>query len=410
VRIAFLFNHDQIHQVAHSLPIALALAKADPSVEVIVATSNNKLRAEVDRMAGRLGTAANVVFVELRLRNVLSRCVADLLDRYVPAAKLAIYRDHLAFFGSLDALVVAEKTSAVLKSHYGLANLKLIHTRHGAGDRAIGFNAASAKFDHVLASGPKVRDRLISAAKVPPHRISIVGYPKFDLIEDRSYRLPLQSNGRPTVLYNPHVSPHLSSWYRHGRAVLDYFVDHPEYNLIFAPHVMLFERPFVVTIDKLRIDRSGVIERKYLDAPNVYIDIGSSLSTDMTYTMAADLYLGDVSSQVYEFLIEPRPCIFLNSHDVDFRGNPNYAHWQAGDVITRPAELGAALDRAWEGHADFAPVQERLFKETFDLTSVSSSERAAEAIFNFITSTTPGLARFEPALQISPARLGQAAA
>ena len=27
MRIGFLFNHDQVHQVAHSLPIALALAK-----------------------------------------------------------------------------------------------------------------------------------------------------------------------------------------------------------------------------------------------------------------------------------------------------------------------------------------------------------------------------------------------
>jgi hypothetical protein len=28
MRIGFLFNHDQVHQVAHSLPIALALARS----------------------------------------------------------------------------------------------------------------------------------------------------------------------------------------------------------------------------------------------------------------------------------------------------------------------------------------------------------------------------------------------
>ena len=51
MRIAFLFNHDQIHQVGHSLPIAFALARMAPEDEVIVATTNDRLRAEVIRIA-----------------------------------------------------------------------------------------------------------------------------------------------------------------------------------------------------------------------------------------------------------------------------------------------------------------------------------------------------------------------
>lgn len=390
VRIGFLFNHDQIHQVAHSLPIALALSKREPSLEVIVATTNKKLRAEVERILGVLGSA-NVQLVDLRLRSAFSRRLADLLDRYVPTAKLAIYRDHLPFFASLDVLVVAEKTSLILKSRYGLTDLKLIHTRHGAGDRAIGFNAASALFDHVLVSGPKVRDRLIADAKLAADRISIVGYPKFDLAPEGPFRLPFEAGSGPTVLYNPHVSPHLSSWYRDGRGVLDFFVDHPEYNLIFAPHVMLFERPFVLTIDKLRIDRPGTIDAKYLQAKNIHIDLGSRLSTDMTYTLAADLYLGDVSSQIYEFLVRPRPSIFINSHGVNFEKDPNYAHWQSGEVIDGLAEFGPALARAWERHADYLPTQARLFKEAFDLNESPSSVRAADAILNFVEKASSGL-------------------
>lgn len=210
------------------------MAKAEPRIDVIVATTNAKLRAEADRIVAEIG-GADVQFVDLRLRSAISRGIAGVLDRYLPAAKLAIYRDHLHFFASLDALVVAEKTSLMLRSRYGLSHLKLIHTRHGAGDRAIGFNAASARFDHVLVSGSKVRDRLIEEAGVAPDDISMVGYPKFDLMPAKPFRLPFQANGRPTVLYNPHVSPHLSSWYRDGRAILDFFVEHPEYNLIFAP-------------------------------------------------------------------------------------------------------------------------------------------------------------------------------
>ena len=72
---------------------------------------------------------------------------------------------------------------------------------------------------------------------------------------------------------------------------------------------------------------------------NVRIDRGSEASIDMSYTEAADVYIGDVSSQVYEFLRRPRPCIFVNLGGVDWRGNDHYAHWHLGQVIERAEEL-----------------------------------------------------------------------
>jgi hypothetical protein len=353
-----LFNHDQIHQVAHSLPIAMALARVAPHVDIVVATTNERLSAEVRRISAAHGVT--LPSVELTLRRPLTR-FARRLEAILPITKLGIYRDNLDFFASLDMLVVAEKTSLLLKSHYHLDNLRIIHTRHGAGDRANGFDKASAKFDLL--------------PKVP-------------------VRLPFQDNGKPTVLYNPHPSPHLSSWYRHGRAVLDHFLNDDRYNLIFAPHVMLFHRRFVLTIDKLRIDRPGLIDRRVKEAPNIHVDLGSRASTDMSYTSAADIYLGDVSSQVYEFLHRPRPCLFLNSQNAEWRGNPNYAHWQTGEVIADPTDLGAALDRAIAEHAHYLPMQQELFRRSFDLTEESSADRAAKAILG-------SLAR--PVQQIVPA-------
>ncbi len=378
MKIGFLFNHDQIHQVAHSLPIAIALARLSPSVEIVVATSSTRLTEGVRRICADRRT--DLPIVQLALNRPLTRFAARHLESMLPATKLGIYRDNLDFFGSLDALVVAEKTSLLLKSRYGLEDLRLIHTRHGAGDRAIGFDKASAAFDHVLVSGSKVRERLIAEAGVPADRLTTVGYPKFDLLAEAPVRLPLQANGRPTVLYNPHVSPHLSSWFRHGRAVLEHFLRDDRYNLIFAPHVMLFQRRFVLTIDRLRIDRPGLIDDAVLAAPNIHVDLGSRACTDMSYTSAADIYLGDVSSQVYEFIHRPRPCIFLDSHAVDWIDNPNYAHWQAGDVIGDPSQLGAALDRATQRHARYVAVQEDLVRRSFDLTAERSSDRAARAV------------------------------
>jgi CDP-glycerol glycerophosphotransferase (TagB/SpsB family) len=301
----------------------------------------------------------------------------------VPATKLLVYRDNLDFFRGLDVLVVAEKTSLILKTRYGMKHLKFVHTRHGAGDRAIGFDPASAAFDHVLVSGRKIRDRLIAEARVDPATISIVGYPKFDLTP--SSRLhPMIEDGRPVVLYNPHVSPHLSSWYAAGRQVLDWFVEHDDRHLIFAPHVMLFERPFVLTVDKLRVDRPGRIAERYLRAPNIHIDLGSRASTTMAYTQRADIYLGDASSQVYEFLLRPRPCVFLNPHKLPWQGDPNFAHWRTGPVIESPAALGPALETSRAEHASrYAPVQRELFDYSFDLTDEPSSVRAARALARF---------------------------
>lgn len=378
MRIAFLFNHDQVHQVNHSLPIAIALADGGFDGEVIVATTNDRMAQEVRRLAGeRLGRG--IQHVELSLSPHSAR-ISKAFGRIAPVSKLLIYRDNLDFFQSLDMLIVAEKTSLLLKSRYGLEHLFMVHTRHGAGDRAIGFDKASAGFDHVLCSGEKIRRRLIAEANVDPDSISIVGYPKFDMVQQTA-PMYQKTHARPAILYNPHPSPHLSSWYKHGRQVLDYFRSHSDRELIFAPHVMLFERPFVVTVDKLTVSRAGTIGNHYLRGDNIHFDLGSQASTDMSYTMAADIYLGDASSQIYEFLLRPRPCIFLNSHGIDWQGNPNFAHWQAGEVISSPAELEAALDRADALHQNqYRAVQEQLFAASFDLDERPSSMRAAEVI------------------------------
>lgn len=382
IRIAFLFNHDQVHQIAHALPTAIALMELAPDLDVTIATTNDILTEEIKRLAKKLHKP-DIKIVELKMVNPVTRLAAYTLEKLLPVKKLGIYKDNLDFFRSLDMLVVSEKTSLILKSRYHLDHLKIIHTRHGAGDRAVGFDKVSALFDHVLVSGSKIKDRLISDAGVNPDKISVIGYPKFSILPDKPYLLPMQANDRPTVLYNPHPAPHLSSWYKDGCKILDYFYNNDRYNLIFAPHVMLFHRPFVLTIDQLRLKKPGKIPKKYWDAPNIYIDLGSSSSSDMTYTMAADIYLGDVSSQIYEFLYRPRPSIFINSHHIEWQDDPNYLHWKMGDVISSVADLDKALAQAVEKHKKiYEPTQKYLFNQSFDLTEDASEHRAAKVIFD----------------------------
>ena len=379
MRIAFLFNHDQVHQVAHGLPIALALAKRHSGDEILLCSGSERITNEL-RLLGGKAIGDGLTLVELRLVSRSSRLANGIVGKLVPSSKLLIYRDNLDFFKSLDVLVVPEKTSLVLKDHFHLDNLKIIHTRHGAGDRAIGFGAASARFDHVLASGPKIRSRLIAEAGVSPDKVTVVGYPKFDLF-DPPERVKRPSGERTTVLYNPHLAPHLSSWYRNGRAILRWFAANPAYQLIFAPHIMLFERRLVVTIQPPRIARPGRIAKDLLSADNILVDTHSRALTTMEYPNRADIYLGDASSQVYEFLAQPRPCLFFNAHGFSWEGDPNFAHWRAGRVASDVSELSHALSTAFDDHdRRYRQVQTDMLRDTFDLTSERSSDRAADVI------------------------------
>lgn len=387
-RVCFLFNHDQTHQLAHSLPIALALA-ARGGYRITLAYARDAIREEIERQADP-AFLAKVELVRLTLKRAGSQALAGLLERVVPATKLLIYRDNLDFFRSFDAVVVSEKTSLLLKTRYGLDKVRLIHTRHGAGDRAIGFNKESAQFDLVLVSGPKIRDRLIAEAGLAPEQIAVAGYPKFDLCADNRFADAFPAPERPVVLYNPHPSPKLSSWFKHGAAVLEAFRNQDRYNLIFAPHVMLFARKWVVTVDPPSLACVVAPGPELRADPRIHIDTGSAASSDMSYTNRADIYLGDVSSQVYEFLGTPRPCLFLNSHRVDWQGDPNYLHWQAGPVLENTDHLLDKIDAALAAHPDYAPRQQALIDATFSLSDRPSAERAADAITAFLEGRTLG--------------------
>ncbi|MGB3167796.1 MAG: hypothetical protein WBA68_13575 [Alteraurantiacibacter sp.] len=376
-RIGFLFNHDERHQVAHSLPIAAALAQRGEHA-VVLATGSNALAEHLRSLA------PNLPVERLTLARASSRLLAGALERAIPANKLLLYRDNLDWFRHLDALVVSEKTSLLLKSRYGLADLALIHTRHGAGDRAIGFGPESAVFDLVLVAGEKIAARLRKEAGVDPARLRVVGYPKLDLHGDTRMANPFPDPSRPTVLYAPHPSPKLSSWYSAGPDILRAFARQDRYNLVFAPHVMLFRRRWTVTISPPAVARVPQAPPEALAAPHVLVDTGSAKSSDMSYTNLADVYIGDASSQVYEFLHRPRPVLHIDAHGTRWQGDPSFEHWQAGPVVTPQDDIVAAVDRAIATHADYLPQQRAMLERTFAKSDRPASERAADAIAAFL--------------------------
>ena len=176
---------------------------------------------------------------------------------------------------------------------------------------------------------------------------------------------PLFDNDRPVLLYNPHFDHSLGSWQRFAHALTDAVIADGRYNLIIAPHIRMFERASEAERDVWR--RRGV-------AGCVIVDLGSERLNDMSYTSAADIYVGDVSSQVYEFLTVAKPCVFIDAHGAAWANNPDYAMWQFGPVCSDMAQIMDALDHAKSRHRDYVEVQHRMVADALG----DSGDRAAD--------------------------------
>ncbi|PTT71115.1 glycerophosphotransferase, partial [Pseudomonas sp. HMWF010] len=220
--------------------------------------------------------------------------------------------------------------------------------------------------------GPKQRDRMVEGGWVRPENCAMVGYPKFDLIDALpGSPLPVFPEARPVVVYNPHFHATLGSWPRFGVDVLKAFADDDRFNLIFAPHIRLFDGASQEMLQSLA---------PYRNNPRIHIDLGGPAAIDMTYTRAADIYLGDVSSQVYEFLRTPKPCLFLNASNAAWQGDESFHHWGYGPVLDSADHLVDAIEAARQGHGSYLAAQKTGFAESFDLSATPSSHRAAAAI------------------------------
>ena len=380
-KIGFLYNHDELHQVAHTAPVIAALQKISPATVVEIWVSSAAQARAVERHLLDRHLRPAIRYMEGS--HWLER-LEKLTGRLAPFGRIGRLARNAAHFDQLDALVVPETTSTLLKTRFGLNHAKLVFLPHGAGDRSISVSEEIRHFDFVLLPGEKTRDRMIASKIVRPGNHALVGYPKFDST-NTALGETVFSNGRPTVLYNPHFDPVLSSWWNMGIDVLEYFAQQDRFNLIVAPHVMLFRRRIAASVEhrKLRFRRG--IPSRFLNAPNIKIDTGSANCVDMTYTRQADVYLGDVSSQIYEFIEQPRPAVFLNSHAAKWQGNLDYDFWQLGPVLDNVGELGAALARTVPLVEPFASRQIEAFEKTFDIDPErTSAQRAASAILDFL--------------------------
>lgn len=339
-RVAFLFLGETL-LIPHLYPIAEALVSTQPDIDIDLWVSTSVHEKLIGRWTAALGNP------RLRIRRAPGfRQMSHDEDGHnpeLPNKLLMLARVGLHLLRA-DVVVCAEQTSLWIP-RVSPTPARFVKTSHGVG-------SMSARDDKRrkaawLTLVPSERERATYLARgMAPDRIVATGYVKAGF-RHRTHSVPPFATPRPVILYTPHWQRHRSSWWAWGREVVARITAEERFNLIFAPHQRLVEnapelREFVASL---------------AGHPAVHCDLDSFAMVDGSYTEAADLYLGDTSSQVIEYLRRPRPCVFLDPGRTAWQDDPSYAMWACGEVVSDIDALLPALARAPEVHVHYSPVQ-----------------------------------------------------
>lgn len=382
LRLAVLYGAEP-YQAYHVADIATELAR-DPKVELTVLTvdgaTERVLRAiDPAQLPERLYVPPWIAALrKLRLLGILKQQVLT-------------HPRNLARLAQFDAIITPTDHARVVRPLLDPLP-QMIYVTHGIGGRAASYSDKYLGFDFVLVAGPADERRLLEDRRVRPGHYAVIGYPKFETARRLAEGSPkLFDNGRPTVLFNSHSKRALRSWDRFAGPLIDHAARTGEFNLIVAPHVKLFgRRPRFVW---RRWERLAVPGR-------VIVDLGSPRSLDMTYALAADIYAGDVSSQIYEFLTEPKPVVFLNAHRLPWQGNRDFPNWDLGDVVETPQAAIAAIRDAPERHQLYSARQRERLDQLVD-RSPGAARRGADAVLAYLRGAAPAKARTRLMLMLS---------
>ena len=371
-----IIHFDTIHIIPHFVGPVKAFYN-DPDFEVEILTHQGPNDFLYESLAQQ-ALPANLVKT---LPTYWHRRIIEKIKKRKIPSPLYLFKKHKnKLLNDYDALIFNDINHEYLYQYRHKNSPKFVLLMHGAGDRdyLIGsaYKESVGKFDLVTTSGQKVTE-FFKKMQLKNTKLEICGYQKFDLINPDD-RPGFFNNSKPVVLYNPHFEAPISSWYRYGLDILDFFYRHKTFNLIFAPHINLFNKKGYLKPDS--------IPQKFYDAENILIDLGSKHSVNMDYTLSADVYLGDVSSQIYEFLYRLRPAIFINTHKENWQDDPHYSHWQTGEVIDNLSNLEPLLTTAYQWHKNYIDKQMELMQYTFKNTKKGeASENIKNAVKKLLT-------------------------
>ncbi|MEJ0100913.1 MAG: hypothetical protein WDO12_14895 [Pseudomonadota bacterium] len=350
--VAFLFLGETL-LIPHLYPVVEELARQDDLIiDLWVVTS---VHEELLRKWSKdLGPA------HIRIRRAPR--FRDLPDYHdgrnpPPADKSLTLAGMLPFLLRAPVTVVAEQTSLWVPTLLPWLRRRFIKLAHGSGT-LMARDDIRRRSAWRMPVPSEAEQRQYVQLGFDPGYVPVVGSVKPTFRHRMHRELPFPEQ-RPVVLYNPHWQQHRSSWWSWGREIVQQLVAQNRYNVILAPHQRL-------------VEGDAELPRILADAArhaHVHSDLDSFAMVDGSYTAAADIYLGDTSSQVIEFLARPRPCLFLNDRRVDWKARGDYVMWQAGEVVETLDEVLPALARAPARHAGFEATQRQIAQQWLGDTS-----------------------------------------
>ncbi|HVJ00105.1 MAG TPA: hypothetical protein VM657_13675 [Sphingomonas sp.] len=363
--VAFLFLGETL-LIPHLYPIVEALAEAAPELPIDLWVSTSVHEALIGGWLADAGIAS----ARIRRAPGYRRLAGYENGRNPPLpAKLPMLFRLAPRLNRAAMVVSAEQTSLWLPRVLPMRP-RFINVLHGAGSMMTRGDKRRKAAWKTLVPGEGECEAL-AAHGVDPGSVVAIGYVKAAFRHRTATRPPFAEE-RPIVLYAPHWQQHRSSWWEWGERAIETVLASDRYNLIFAPHQRLAEKAPEVREMAARI----------ADRADVHCDLDSFAMVDGSYTAAADLYLGDTSSQVVEFLMRPRPCVFLDPLAVKWAGDPSYAMWAAGEVVTDVDALDAALERAPAWHSGFVAAQRAFAEAQLGDISGAAAARAARLILD----------------------------
>lgn len=250
---------------------------------------------------------------------------------------------------------------------------RIVHTRHGFGDKNYAFYAAGAA-DFVCVSSQAVADEYVANGVFPPERFWVTGYPALDPLFTRLKAEPRRAPGR-VVLFAPTFTKDLSAGIDMGAAAVRAIrgVD-TSISVIVRPHPHMREwNPEILQQWQLQT----------IHMPNVTYDEDTDLSE---LFVRADVLVSDVSSMALSYLALDRPivCVDLGAEQ---RGSPYFApdgiEWrmrEAAEVCTM-TQLADTIRRVLSDPKGKAAERSALRKYLFgDLTDGRAGRRIAKRI------------------------------
>jgi hypothetical protein len=351
------------HQLFHLAPVAAVLSRTAPDKSVTCITADPHVAVLLADIRQRMNSP------RMRIETVQpprwGKRLAKLFHRH-SLEKLALLWSLTGRLSRAATIVTPERTSAWLRI-FRMTRARMIHFRHGAGDRAPSSERRLKAFDLIVVAGDKDVERAVQKYRIDRARLRTGGYVKLDYLRHCPQREEkLFHNNCPTILFNPHFERSMSSWDL-ARAIIEAIRADDRYNLIVAPHIRIAEN----------MDENERTAWVSLAEPDrVIVDLSSDRLIDMTYVRQANIYLGDMSSQLYEFLADPRPAAFINAHGVAWRGDPRYAGWHLGAVAETIDDLLFTIDRAVLEHPFMIEQQREAVRRAFGKID-GACERAA---------------------------------